>query len=139
MMLRAGVSESEFDLILEAMEKALNSGKKSELAQIGHCIIEFKKRKELIFHPEIMFDIAALRYIREDELPHKIDPEIHKQKIKQFMKDSEGGLYDFFYKAGLNRYIPYLEKSENDWDEYILNSKIKTQALAIHLKAYITE
>src|SRR6478609_3039520 len=69
MLLRAGLSEEEYDLILDAMEKALNSGKKSELAVIGHCIIEIRKRKELILHPDLMMDIIALRYIREDEDP----------------------------------------------------------------------
>jgi len=138
MRLRSGLSEEEHDLILDTIEKALNSGKKSELAVIGHCVIEMRKRKDLLLHPEIMFDIAALRYIREDEKPYIVDPEIHRQKVKQFIKDSEGGLYDFFYKAGLSKFIPYLEKLEIDWDEHILNSRIKTQALAIHLKAYIT-
>lgn len=136
MMLRAGMSEDEQDLILDTMEKALNSGKKSELAMIGHCIIEMRKRKELLLHPDLMMDIVALKYIREDEDPSKIDSEIHMQKVEQFKKDSKDGLYDFFYRAGLNQYIPYLEKLENDWEEYMIMSKIKIQALGDHLKAY---
>lgn len=136
MRLKAGLSEEDEDLILDTMEKALNSGKKSELAVIGHCIIEMRKRKELILHPDILFDIAALRYIREDEDPSIIDSEKHKQKIEQFKKDSSGGLYDFFYKAGLSKYIPYLSKLESDWEEYMSLSKIKVEALQNHLKAY---
>lgn len=137
--LRAGLSDDDYDLILDTMEKALNSGKKSELAIIGHCIIEMRKRKDLIIHPDLLFDIAAYRYIREDEDPSIIDNEIHKQKIKQFEIDSKGGLYDFFYNAGLTRYIPYLEKLESEWEEYMRSSKIKIQALNIHLKAFTIE
>ena len=138
MRLKAGLSEDDMDLILDAMEKALNSGKKSELAVIGHCIIEIRKRKELLLHPDLLFDIAALRYIREDEDPSIIDIEKHKQKIEQFKKDSQGGLYDFFYKTGLTTFIPYLQKLEPDWEEYMTMSKIKIQALQTHLKAYTT-
>ncbi len=139
MRLRAGLSEEEHDLILETMEKALNSGKKSELAVIGHCIIEIRKRKELLLHPDLMFDIMALRYVREDERPDKIDIGIHKEKVLQFQKDSQGGLYDFFYKGGLSRYIPYLDKLESDWEEYMMESEIKIKALTQTLEAYISK
>lgn len=139
MRLKAGLSEEEMDLILDAMEKALNSGKKSELAVIGHCIIEIRKRKEILIHPDMMMDIAALRYIREDEDPSKIDAGIHKDKIAQFKKDSSGGLYDFFYKAGFSQIIPYLSKLEKDWNEYMMESEIKIKALNQHLQAYITK
>lgn len=138
MRLRAGLSEEDNKLIRDTMKKALNSGKKSDLAMIGHCLIEMDKREESIIHPDILFDIAALKYIREDEDPAVIDSTIHNQKIEQFKKDSLGGLKDFFYNAGLNKFIPYLEKSESDWDEFITMSKIRIQGLKNQLQAYTT-
>lgn len=139
MRLKAGLSGEEDKKIKEAMRTALNNGKKPDIAMIGFCLTEMDKREELLLHPDVMMDIIANRYIREDEDPFIIDLEIHKEKVKQFWLDGKGGLYDFFYKAGLSRYIPYLEKLESDWDEYMLNSTIKIQALENVLVAYTTE
>jgi len=139
MRLRSGISDEELDKILEAQETALNSGKKSDLSMIGFTIIEMRKRKDIILHPDLMMDIAALRYIREDELPEKIDKVIHQEKINQFKKDSGSGLYDFFYKAGFKKYIPYLDKLEKDWIEYMMDSEIKIKALNQVLQAYISK
>jgi hypothetical protein len=139
MRLRAGLSDDNLDLFFAAMEKALGGGKKPDIPMIGHLIIEMRKRKELLLHPDLMFDIVALKYIREDEDPSIVDLEIHKQKVEQFQKDSKAGLYDFFYQAGLSTYIPYLTKLENEWEEYWQESKTKIEAMNIHLKDYITE
>jgi hypothetical protein len=139
MRLRAGLSDENLDLFFTAMEKALGQGKKPDVAMIGHLIIEMRKRKELLLHPDLMFDIVALRYIREDEDPSIVDLEIHKQKVTQFIQDSKAGLYDFFYQSGLATYIPYLTKLESEWEEYWEESKMKIEAMNRHLKDYITE
>jgi hypothetical protein len=139
MRVRAGLSDENLDQFFDAMEKALGGGRKVDVAMIGHLIIEMRKRKELLLHPDLMFDIVALRYIREDEDPAIVDAEIHRQKVEQFKKDSREGLYDFFYKAGLSQYLPYLSKLENEWNEYWEESKNKIEAMNIHLKDYITE
>lgn len=135
MRLKAGLSEEDEDLILDTMEKALNSGKKSELSMIGHCIIEMRKRKDLVLHPDVLFDIVALKHIREDEKPHLVDPVIHREKVEQLKRDSNGGLYDFFYKMGLTTLIPYLEKLESDWSEFMTEGATKVKALKTHLEA----
>lgn len=138
MRMRAGLSDENLDQFLNAMEKALGEGKKPNLAMIGHLIIEMKKRKDLLLHPDLMFDIVALRYIREDEDPATVDLEIHKEKVDQFKKDSKAGLYDFFYNAGLTMYLPYLAKLESEWDEYWEESQMKIEAMNIHLSNYST-
>jgi hypothetical protein len=135
----AGLSEDEDNKILDAMEKALGDGKKPNIAMIGHLIIEKRRRKDMTLHPDAMFDLLAYKYVREDEDPSVIDKTIHAQKIEQFRKDSKDGLYDFFYKMGLSAYIPYLTKSENDWNEYYRESEVKIEALNIHLSEYLSE
>lgn len=135
----AGLSDKEDDKILDAMEKALNSGKKSELSMIGHLIIEKRRRKDMLFHPDVMYDLIAYKYVREDEDPAVIDKTIHAEKIEQFKKDSKDGLRDFFLGAGLDQYIPYLKKSETEWSEYLKESEVKIAALNQHLSEYLSE
>jgi hypothetical protein len=134
----AGLSGEEDDKIIQAMERALGDGKKPNMAMIGHLIIEKKRRKEMLLHPDAMFDLLAYKYVRADEDPSVIDKTIHAQKIEQFRKDSRDGLYDFFYKMGLSAYIPYLTKLESDWNEYYRESEAKIKAMNIHLSDYIS-
>ena len=108
--LRSGISGDELGMFLDAMDKSLNKGQ-ADVAKIGFIITEMRDRKELLLHPDILFEMVTVLYIREDENPALIDEEIHVEKYNQFKKDSQGGLYDFFYGAGLKRYIPYLKKN----------------------------
>jgi hypothetical protein len=135
----AGLSNEEEKKIREAMKKALGEGKKPNIPMIGHLLIEMDKREELLLHPDVMFDLLAYKYVREDEHPAIVDKKIHKEKIVQFRKDSMGGLYDFFCKMGLLAYMPYLTKLESDWNEYYSQSEIKIMAMNKHLKEYLSE
>jgi hypothetical protein len=135
--LSAGISDSEMKKIREAMKKALNEGRKPDLARIGHLVIEMEKREEMVLHPDVMFDLVANKCIREDEDPFIIDKKIHQEKIAQFKKDSVDGLYDFFYRASLAQYIPYLTKLESEWEGYWKESEIRIKALDKQLNDYI--
>ena len=121
------------------MEKALGGGKKPDIAMIGFLIKEMRLREEILLHPELMFDLVGVRYIREDEDPTVIDVDIHREKVEQFKKDSRDGLYDFFYGAGLPAYMPYLKKLENELNEYWKESETKVRVMNQYLQAYITE
>ncbi len=137
-LIQASISESNLIMFLDAMEKALNDGKKSELAQIGFLIIELRKRIGIYVDMDLLFDTVALSYIREDERIEVIDSVIHKEKVEQFKKDSQEGLYDFFYNAGLIQFIPYAGKSPEDWIEYFEKSELKMKSMQIHLNHYTT-
>jgi hypothetical protein len=134
-----GLSQDELKKFIEAMKKAVGEGKKPDVAMIGHLIIEMEKREDMLLHPDLMFDLVAYRYIREDEDPAVIDKEIHAQKVEQFKKDSIEGLYDFFYAAGVSQYIPYLTKSESEWNELWQDRTAKIKAMNKHLELCITE
>lgn len=136
--LSRGLSVDELKRFIEAMKKAVGEGKKPDVAMIGHLIIEMEKREDMLLHPDLMFDLVAYRYIREDEDPAIIDKEIHAQKVEQFKKDSTEGLYDFFYAAGLAQYIPYLTKLESEWNAYWQESTVKIKAMNKHLETYIS-
>lgn len=139
MRISAGLSGSELKLILTAMKKALNGGKKPDTAMIGHLIIEMERREDMVLHPDLLLDLVAYKYIREDEPVTIISKSIHQEKVEQFKKDSREGLRDFFLGAGLSEYVPYLTKLEGEWDEYWKDSEIKIAALNQHLQAYISE
>lgn len=120
--LNYGISKDEMTLFLDAMEKALNKGQ-ADVSKIGFLVTQMRERKEILIHPEILFEMVTTLYIREDENPTLIDEEIHADKFQQLKKDSQGGLYDFFYTAGLQKYIPYLTKLEDDWSLYLVKAQ----------------
>lgn len=134
----SGLSDEEINNFVEAIKKACNNGKNPDIARIFFLVGEMEVRKDIWIHEDLWFDILALRFIREDEDPAVVDMKIHREKVEQFKKDSEGGLYDFFYSMGLMIYIPYLEKLESDFDIYIDKSRAKIQAHKKMLEIYLT-
>lgn len=137
-LIQASISDSNLMSYLDAMEIALNSGKKSELAQIGFLIIELKKRIGIYVDMDLLFDTVAIAYIREDENIAIIDNVIHKEKVEQFKKDSQGGLYDFFYNADLTKFIPFTSLSPEEWNEYFEKSELKMKSMQKYLEVYTT-
>lgn len=137
--LAAGLSDDDNTKIIAAMKKALGEGRKPNIPMIGHLLIEMERRKEMVLHPDVMFDLVAYKYIREDEDPSVVNKIIHEEKILQFKKDGKDGLYDFFYSAGLCQYIPYLSKLESEWSEYLEESEATIKALNLQLKDYLLE
>lgn len=138
-----GLTGDEVGMICDAMDKALSrqvrGAMSPDIGMIGHLITEIRNRKENLIHPEIMMSMVSYMYIREDERPEVVDEEVHQQKVEQFTKDSEGGLRDFFITAGLNKFLPFLEQSNNDLDQIMEMQKARLKALKIQLDAYSTE
>jgi hypothetical protein len=133
----AGLSEDENKKLVQAMKKALNEGRKPDLARIGFIITEIERREEMVLHPDVMYDLLAYKYVREDEDPAIINSSIHQAKIDQFKIDSMDGLYDFFCGMGLTAYMPYLTKLEKDWEDYWRESKAKVRALEKQTSEYL--
>src|SRR3989304_1119169 len=103
---------------------------------IGFLIKEIRNRQEMLLHEEILFKIVTALYIREDENADKWDEDIFEQKIHQFRKDSREGLYDFFYNAGISKYVPYWEKCKGNVETLLEMSNLKVMALKRILGAY---
>lgn len=139
MLIKAGLSEDTLTLIISNMKEAINGGKKPDIVRIGFLVTEMDLRKGVFVDPDMLFSCAALMYIREDEDPKEIDPIKHKSKIEQLKKDSQGGLYDFFYSAGLTAYIPFLGTTEKEFEEYLEESGLKLKALKMYLEKYSIE
>jgi len=100
----------------ELIEGAINEPAKraKNLAAIMMQNEEIRMRNELLFHKEIFIDLIACITVREDEVPERFDQEIHDQKVKRFMDDSETGLSFFLQKSGLAKLIPYIDELGDD-------------------------
>lgn len=138
MRTKFGLDDEYIDDFIKAVKGALNNGKKPDVAMIGHLINELEARSQIWLHPDMMFDMVAFKYIREDETPAVIDKNIHDQKVAQFAKDSKEGLYDFFYKAKLTDVLPFLKLLESEFPEFWQESIVQLKAKEIQIKDYIT-
>lgn len=121
-----------------AAEAAINAVKQkdkiSNITTVFWVLKELKSRNEnLMFHPELLCELAACSIIREDEDPTVINDVIHKEKVSSFMR--QGGSADFFTKTGVVSLFPdaelLLKKSAELWAEHI-------QQLALSKKTYDT-
>jgi len=141
MELDARVSKDEMNQFLEAMGLALNESDKNLRKTIGFLIGEMERRKELLFHPDIMMKLLACMVIREDQDSTLWDEEIEKEKIIQFKQDSKQGegLHDFFMQAGLSLYIPSLPKLKDGWGKYLEKNQLIIKKLNETMTDIITE
>lgn len=118
------MTNDEMGKFIEGMKKALNDG---DLTMIGFLLTEIEDRRNWLARSEILWHLAAAITIREDEDPAEFDEEIQRQKIAQFQKDH--ALHDFFVTSGLIEFVPYLNKSEVDWNAYMKEKKIRARAI----------
>lgn len=112
----------DLDGWIECVEKALNDEKKKDkITSVGYWLGVLKERREVLFEPTILTEIAALLYIREDENPCYYNSDLHKEKFEMLWNDSKEGalLYDFFQQSGLNGYIPSVDITRENWNTYL--------------------
>ena len=139
MGVKFGLDDSYVEDFITAVKAALNNGKRPDVAVIGHLINELEARSKIWLHPDVMFDMVAFKYIREDEDPAVIDKNIHIQKVEQFRKDSKEGLYDFFYKARLTDVLPFLKSLESEFPEFWRESIVQLKAKETQIKSIISK
>ena len=129
------ISGPELTMFLSKIMEHLDPGgeagehKKVRIGEALHLVREMQLREELLLHPDIMMELIAANFIREDENPAKWDEELHQEKIVQFKKDSQTGLYDFFHNAGLRELTPFAGLSEAEWLTYWAKSAVKIKAM----------
>ena len=109
--LSSGISGSEMELILEAMEKALSAGltNPKNASLVATYIHIIRERQD-----NILLNIAATWIIRDDEDPTIINNDIHKEKLDVFEKMCNGGAHDFFTRLGIEPLTPLMAMSPED-------------------------
>ncbi len=109
----------DLDAWINRVEEVLNEGGK--MTDVAYWLGVLKERRNLLFEPSVLTEIAALLYIREDENPSVYNQSLHKEKFEMLWADSRKGgkLYDFFQQAGLSHYIPSENITATNWSEYL--------------------
>ena len=138
-LLFKGLSAAEDEAIDNAIESNLEAGlknvKNKSAAKIGALIMERKKRRGIILHHELIYNIIAVQWIREDENPSVFNNEIQVQKVDQFQKESEAGnTHPFFQAPELRQLNSFLQMSSEEWVASLNDSKMKAEVLKEALK-----
>lgn len=130
----------ELKTIIEFMDISFNNPKKPDLAAIGYSIQELKFRQKAIVHKPLMMELMGAMLIREDQLPHVWDNELEQEKLTQFSKDiASGGIADFFEKARLGEYIPYLNGIKKELPELLEETDRVMEKLNLKMKEFTSD
>lgn len=117
----AGISHIEWGQFITDMRKAINRQAEGafipDIARIAVLIEEMDKRATIGMYPDLMYELIATLYVREDENPLDIEDIMLAKKVAQFKKDSRSGVYDFFAKGHIQRYLTSLTMPEKEWME----------------------
>ena len=90
------------------------------------------RQTDLMFHPEILMELAALSLIESNENPFVVDEKTHKEKKKLFTEEAPTN--GFFLHNTLNTYLPNAKelqnKSQQLWSLHMdqVNNAAKTYA-----------
>jgi hypothetical protein len=134
-----GISASEFDSLMNSMEKILEDGlgKRQNVVGLGAILQEIKKRRGMVVHSDLLYEFAAVQLIREDEHPEHFDADVQRDKIRVFKEMSAGeGSYFFFQKTELKSLSIWLNMSADEWAKYWEESKIQINLLPEALKVF---
>jgi hypothetical protein len=120
------LSKHELTTLIEigekSLESALNSVKtKNRIEGVSQAFWVFNEMKarhnDLMFHPEILCELAALTIVQEGEDATVVDDQLHRFKVDLFMR--QGGSADFFTRSGVISLFPnpelLLKKSQELW------------------------
>jgi hypothetical protein len=132
----------ELDLILNEIESALNEGlkKTDTVARIGAMIAEIRDRKNMVIHHELLYNLLAVQWVREDEMPDIYNAAIQLEKINQFkIEVKKSNSYFFFAKSKLSELLPYLKMTEQEWKEFWQISEAKMMQLQSKLDLRLAE
>lgn len=137
----AGLTDKESGKIADAMDSLLMNGLKTgkNAAKFGLLIEELRNRSTLCLHQELLYNYIAVLLIREDEEPTTVNEDIHKEKVIQFKKETEGGSYFFFRVPELKNLTWLWNLSEDEWRQQWQNFQNQTQKLEAVLKISLSD
>lgn len=137
-----GLLGKELDLIVEGIEtnqmKAVECwGKRDEFIKYNSRITgltnELKFRNKRIIHDQILYEILAISYVREDENPAKYDNQVQQEKVVLFQEESYSETKFFFQLPEVRDWLRLLQLSEDNWIVYLNDSRLVRKSLEIIL------
>lgn len=118
-------SELLFSIIKESLGEWVNATvQKKKITNIQTAFFAIQeiesRQKNMMFHPDILLQIAAITIVREDENVFEVNPVIQEEKVKDFRQ--WGGDENFFIKSGVIQFFPSAEglmtRSKELWDQH---------------------
>lgn len=129
-LLSARLTPENMDKILDKMLEIIQAGigKDKNAAKVAALVYELKDRDKWIVPAQLVYDILAVQYIREDENPSKFDNQIHKEKVSTFIDDISKSEF-FFQLPELKKLISSTLMSHEDWEKYCQESGLQNQKI----------
>lgn len=134
-----GFSLEEQVLMFDEMEKSLANGLKDTkmISRISFLIGLMKEQAGTKVHTELLYEIVACQWVREDEMPETFNSKIQSEKVSAFKEYvSEYGSYFFFQSAPLKKLNHLLNMSETEWTTLFHESLVRQKALKEMLERY---
>lgn len=128
--LNRNLTGEQLGQLLEQMETSIHAGLKdpSHAAKVAAIVAEIRSRKDMIVSMDILINIAAVHWIREDEEPMTYSEVIHQEKCNQFKKEvADGNHYFFFQQTELANLFNFQKFSEESLKEYLKASELAVQ------------
>jgi len=107
------------DKALEIIQEGI--GKDKNAAKVAGLIYQLKERKDWLVPHQLIYDILALQYIREDEKPEVFNNAIHLEKVETFMNEISKHSF-FFQMPEFRKLFNSTIMSESEWIAYCQKS-----------------
>jgi hypothetical protein len=136
--LSSALSSNELEMICEHMDKALTDGLTNgkNAAKIGSLVSQIRERKTKCVHTELMINMLALTFIREDEQPAIFDNEIQMQKVEMFLNEADKIDSFFFHLPELTILLDSLNLTGQRFSELHRIYKVQEKILKESMKIY---
>ena len=114
--LSARLTPEQMDSIIDTALGIIQEGigKDKNAAKVAALLYELRDRERLIVPAQLVYDIIAVQYVREDELPGVYDNDIHMDKVRTFIDDISKS--DFFFR--LPEFVQLTNSSTMSTDEW---------------------
>jgi len=134
-----GFSLEEQIPIYDEMDKSLVNGLKDPrmVSRIAFLIGILKDGANPKIHTQLLYELVAVQWVREDEMPEAFNSKIQSEKVSAFKEYvHEHGSYFFFQSAPLKKLNHLLNMSESEWTILFHESLIRQKALTEQLKRF---
>lgn len=135
-----GIHERDISASAEAIQKAINekSGGKMRpnIAMVSHICVQLLSRAGYVIHPEALYELAAMYYIREGERVEIVDSDLIPDKVAA-LKEVPGQIEKFFLSQSLEKLFPWLNDYEGTLAEAIEACKVETQEYLTNMQRFI--
>lgn len=122
-MINARITSDNLKLLCDEALKIIQDGigKDKNAAKVAALIYQIQERSTWLVPHQLVYDVLAVQYIREDESPDLFDNEIHLQKVDCFMNEISKNAF-FLQMPELLKLFNMSSMSEKEWTEYCLKS-----------------